>query len=204
MSSSLFLSLFSTLDGEWGNAVTVLEFPNFRSVFRAKKSHPPSGRPVLPGTSPNLVCPGSSGPIPGPQAEHPHVFPLPLLGCGSSPLGSSDAHLQLPSSCRVLCKHRCPISLQRVCFTRGNLGFGSVKAPPGQFGLRTSALVHYASAHPHLLRVALQTLVDLEGPLSVAGILLPTVKNVSQRATKASDWKFPLIEKITAEQAGCI
>lgn len=73
------------------------------------------------------------------------------------------------------------------------MGFGSVKAPPGQFGLRTSALVHYASAHPRLLRAALQTLVDREGPLNVDGILLPTVEDVSQRATKASDWKFPLV-----------
>lgn len=46
-----FLSLFSTLDGEWGNAATVLEFQNFKSVSAAKKS-PSFWEPIPPQNIP--------------------------------------------------------------------------------------------------------------------------------------------------------
>lgn len=138
----LFLSLFSILDEEWGNIVTVLEFHNFKHVLVAKKL-PSLWEPQPLTKSPNLACPGSSGPNPGPQAGHPYVFPLPLIG----PLPTREAPSAAFKACRV-CAHTHAPDLSRESASPGvTWSSGSVRAPSGQGSPRTSALVPCASAH---------------------------------------------------------
>ena len=56
-------------------------------------------------------------------------------------------------------------------------------------------MVLYASAHLCVLRAALQTSMDLEGPLSMTGILLPIVKTCHEGPQRLLIGSFLWTEK---------